>query len=126
MTSADHGQMPAAVVNGVHAPSDATVRLLDGNVIPLGGIEPPRGEELTSRLATVLRVLARATAEACRIDRCSIFVPRGDVLRPVMSQFAGGTPRPELWEAFKALETKVQLEACHCGRGARSTASPRG
>src|SRR5438876_6242727 len=28
-----------------------------------------------------------------------------------MSQFAGGTPRPELWEAFKALETKVQLEA---------------
>ena len=66
---------------------------------------------MTSRLATVLRVLARATAEACKVERCSIFVPRGDVLQPVMCQFTGGATSPELWEAFKSLETKVQLEA---------------
>src|ERR671936_652306 len=82
----------------------------NASVVPLGPIEPPRGDALTPRLATVLRVLARTTAEACRVDRCSIFVPRGDVLMPVMSQFAGGAARHELWQAFKSLDTKVQLE----------------
>jgi len=38
-------------------------------------------------------------------------VPRGDVLVPLMSQFACGPARPELWQMFKALETKVALEA---------------
>src|SRR5919201_6950075 len=102
--------LETAGTNG-HATVGARGRFLDGSVVPLGTIEPPRGDEVTPRLATVLRVLARATAEACKVDRCSIFVPRGDVLQPVMSQFAGGTVARELWAVFKSLETKVQLEA---------------
>ena len=97
--------------NGVHAAGAAAGPEVNGSVVPLGDIEPPRGEGVKSRLATVLRVLARATAEACGVDRCSIFVPRGDVLVPLMSQFADGPARPELWQMFKALETKVALEA---------------
>jgi len=97
--------------NGVHAAGAAAGPEVNGSVVALGEIEPPRGEGVKSRLATVLRVLARATAEACGVDRCSIFVPRGDVLVPLMSQFAGGPARPELWQMFKALETKVALEA---------------
>ena len=100
--------LTSAGSNGKH--SNGTARFLDGSVVPLGAIEPPRGDEVTSRLATVLRVLARATAEACGVDRCSIFVPKGDVLLPVMSQFAGGASRRELWQTFKSLETRVQLE----------------
>ena len=101
-----------ARTNGSHATATAgdPSRFLDGSVVPLGAIEPPRSDEVTTRLATVLRVLTRATAEACNVDRCSVFVPRGDVLQPVMAQFAGGTSAHELWEAFKSLETKVQLE----------------
>ena len=102
--------LETAGTNGSHA-TGANGPFLDGSVVPLGNIEPPRGNEVTSRLATVLRVLARATAEACKVERCSIFVPRGDVLQPVMCQFTGGATSPELWEAFKSLETKVQLEA---------------
>src|SRR2546426_825541 len=97
--------------NGVHAAGAAAGPEVNGSVVALGEIEPPRGEGVKSRLATVLRVLARATAEACGVDRCSIFVPRGDVLVPLMSQFADGPARPELWQMFKALETKVALEA---------------
>src|SRR5205809_4053970 len=102
--------LETAGTNGSHA-TGANGPFLDGSVVPLGNIEPPRGDEVTSRLATVLRVLARATAEACKVERCSIFVPRSDALQPVMCQFAGGATSPELWEAFKSLETKVQLEA---------------
>jgi GAF domain-containing protein len=97
--------------NGVHAAGATTDPAVNGTAVPLGDIEPPRAEGVTLRLATVLRVLARTTAETCVVDRCSIFVPRGDVLIPIMAQFAGGTPRPELWQTFKALETKVALEA---------------
>src|SRR5207247_1343605 len=42
--------------------------------------------------------------------RCSIFVPKGDVLVPAMSQLATGATRADLWQAFTALETKVGPE----------------
>jgi len=83
---------------------------LDGGAVSLGEIEPPRGEGLTRRLAATLRGLARLTAEACAVDRCSIFVPKGDVLVPAMSQLATGATRADLWQAFTALETKVGPE----------------
>src|SRR5205814_6417875 len=80
---------------------------LNGGAIALAAVELPRGEGLTPRLAAMLRGLARVTAEACAVDRCSIFVPKGDVLVPAMSQLATGAHRVDLWQAFKALETKV-------------------
>ncbi len=83
---------------------------LNGGAVSQGEIEPPRGEGLTRRLAATLRGLARLTAEACAVDRCSIFVPRGDVLVPAMSQLATGAARADLWQAFTALETKVGPE----------------
>src|ERR671922_207846 len=94
-----------ARTNGSHATATAgdPSRFLDGSVVPLGAIEPPRSDEVTTRLATVLRVLTRATAEACNVDRCSVFVPRGDVLQPVMAQFAGGTSAHELWEVVRRI-----------------------
>ena len=84
--------LTSAGSNGKH--SNGTARFLDGSVVPLGAIEPPRGDEVTSRLATVLRVLEQ----------------KGVVLLPFMSQFAGGSARSELWQTFKPLETRVQLE----------------
>ncbi|PYM85552.1 MAG: hypothetical protein DME13_10435 [Candidatus Rokuibacteriota bacterium] len=96
--------------DGVHAAPDARGAFLNGGAISLGEVELPRGEGLTPRLAAMLRGLARVTAEACAVDRCSIFVPKGDVLVPAMSQLATGAHRADLWQAFKALETKVGPE----------------
>jgi GAF domain-containing protein len=92
--------------NGLQAPA-APGPFLAGGAISLGEIEPPRGEGLTPRLAAMLRRLARVTAEACAVDRCSIFIPKGDVLVPAMSQLATGAARADLWQAFTELETKV-------------------
>jgi GAF domain-containing protein len=69
-----------------------------------------RGEALTSRLATTLRALTRASAEACAVARCSVLRITDGRLLPVASQFAGGTVSGELWETFKALETKLTPE----------------
>ena len=96
--------------DGVHAAPDARGAFLNGGAISLGEVELPRGEGLTPRLAAMLRGLARVTAVACAVDRCSIFVPKGDVLVPAMSQLATGAHRADLWQAFKALETKVGPE----------------
>ena len=52
---------------------------------PPGTIESPQREDVTVRLATVLRVLARTTAESFAVNRCSIFPRQGDVLVPLMS-----------------------------------------
>lgn len=51
----------------------------------------------------VLKVIARRTAEACRANRCAIFLldDAGEMLLPVMSQFADGHVDPEQWQAFK-------------------------
>ena len=93
--------------NGVHAAPDARGAFLNGGAISLGEVELPRGEGMTPRLAAMLRGLARVTAEACAVDRCSIFVPKGDILVPAMSQLATGAHQADLWQAFEALETKV-------------------
>ncbi len=93
--------------NGVHAAPDARGVFLNGGAISLGEVELPRGEGMTPRLAAMLRGLARVTAEACAVDRCSIFVPKGDILVPAMSQLATGAHQADLWQAFEALETKV-------------------
>jgi GAF domain-containing protein len=52
-------------------------------------------------------VLARATAQTCAVDRCSILLRRGDVFVPAMSQHADGVSRAGLWSAFQAVETKA-------------------
>ena len=96
--------------NQLQVAPEASGPFLNGGAISLGEIELPRGEGLTRRLAATLRGLARLTAEACAVDRCSIFVPKGDVLVPAMSQLATGAARADLWEAFTALETKVGPE----------------
>jgi GAF domain-containing protein len=100
----------AGASNGLQGPADVPGPFLEGGVVPFGTLEPSRGDDLTPRLAAVLRVLARTTAEGCAVDRCSIFVTKGDVLVPVMSQLATGAWRPDLWQIFAALETKVGPE----------------
>ena len=96
--------------DGLQVAPNARGAFLDGGGISLGEIEPPRREGLTPRLAAMLRGLARVTAEACAVDRCSIFVPKGDLLVPAMSQLASGAPMADLWRAFTALETKIGPE----------------
>ena len=51
----------------------------------------------------MLRCLARTTAESCSVDRCSIFLAKDGWLVPVMSQFASGKVREDLWPLFLAL-----------------------
>jgi hypothetical protein len=50
-----------------------------------------------------LRSLARTTAQACGVDRCSLFAWCEGFLLPVMSQFASGHRRESLWRAFLSL-----------------------
>ena len=56
-----------------------------------------------SKFVAMLRGLTRTTAEACGVDRCSIFLLRDGRLVPVMSQFASGKARDDLWPLFMAL-----------------------
>src|SRR2546428_13426572 len=58
---------------------------LHGGAVPPGTIESPQREDVTVRLATVLRGLARTTAESFAVNRGSIFPRQGDVLVPFMS-----------------------------------------
>jgi GAF domain-containing protein len=51
----------------------------------------------------MLRCLARTTAESCGVDRCSIFLVKDGWVVPVMSQFATGKRREDLWPRFLAL-----------------------
>jgi len=53
---------------------------------------------------SLLKILARRTAEACGVERCSIFLWRDNRLVPAMAQFASGATAPNLWQAFAALE----------------------
>lgn len=55
----------------------------------------------------VLKQIAQRTALACRADRCTIFLldEAGEILKPVMSQFADGHADPEQWKIFKATTT---------------------
>jgi len=70
-----------------------------------------RGETLPTKAGAVLRVLTRLTAQACAVDRCSIFVRRADVLVPAISELATGRSDPTLWQAFTSLEVKIDRDA---------------
>src|SRR5262249_25979863 len=48
----------------------------------------------------MLKRLTIRVAQVCQVDRCSIGRWQGDRLIPLMSQFADGRPRAELWERF--------------------------
>lgn len=51
----------------------------------------------------LLKRVAMKVAEVCAVDRCTIDRWDGDTVIPLMSQFADGRRRPELWEAFKQI-----------------------
>jgi signal transduction histidine kinase len=49
----------------------------------------------------LLKLLAQKTAQICGADRCSIYLLRGGLLEPAMSQYASGVPNPTMWRALK-------------------------
>ncbi|KPL23400.1 MAG: hypothetical protein AMJ93_04795 [Anaerolineae bacterium SM23_84] len=57
----------------------------------------------TLDLTQVLKLIARRTAEACEVHRCSLFLldEQRQHLLPLMSQFASGETNPELWEKYQ-------------------------
>lgn len=57
----------------------------------------------TMDLTQLLRQIALRTAQICRANRCSILLidPSGERLEPIMSQFADGHTKPELWHLFR-------------------------
>jgi two-component system phosphate regulon sensor histidine kinase PhoR len=57
----------------------------------------------TLDLTRVLKLIARRTAEACQVHRCSILLldDDGQTALPLMSQYASGEADPELWERFR-------------------------
>jgi GAF domain-containing protein/ActR/RegA family two-component response regulator len=59
------------------------------------------GSTLESR--QLLKRVAMKIAQVCRVDRCSVERWDGDRVVPLMSQFADGRERPELWDAFHRL-----------------------
>jgi signal transduction histidine kinase len=70
-----------------------------------------RGDTVPGKLGAVLAVLARVTAQACAVDRCSIFIRNDEVLVPAVSEFATGGSRRELWRALTNLEAKIDTDA---------------
>jgi GAF domain-containing protein/ActR/RegA family two-component response regulator len=78
--------------------------------------ETTRRLEETAALLEVTRILASTldphdllkgvaikAAQVCGVDRCSIFLRDGAVLRPLMSQFADGRKRSDLWGTFRTI-----------------------
>lgn len=74
--------------------SEALSQLLD----VAAALDSARGTQ------SLLRILARKAAEACGVDRCSIFLWHDDRLVPAMAQFASGATERSLWQAFRAME----------------------
>jgi signal transduction histidine kinase len=58
----------------------------------------------TTRLTQALEVIAKYTAEACQVHRCSIFMLEEGQQRilPLMSQYASGATDGQLWERFRS------------------------
>jgi signal transduction histidine kinase len=54
-------------------------------------------------LESVLKEIARRTAQVLEFERCSVFLWSDGRLQPVMSQFADGRAAPELWAAFRSI-----------------------
>lgn len=66
----------------------------------------------TLDLTQVLKLIARRTAEACQVHRCSIFLldaQRQSAL-PLMSQLASGETDEELWQRFRYQAYVQQLD----------------
>jgi len=63
----------------------------------------------TLDLTQVLQLIARRTAEACQVHRCSIFLldEEQQCILPLMSQYVSGTVDHGLWERFQG-QTYVQ------------------
>ena len=55
----------------------------------------------TLELKRVLQLIARRTAEACRVHRCSIFLLENRRILPLMSQLASGDTDRISWERFR-------------------------
>lgn len=51
----------------------------------------------------MLREVAITIARVCRVDRCSVSRWDGETMMPLMSQFADGRKRADLWQAFVKL-----------------------
>jgi signal transduction histidine kinase len=64
-------------------------------------VEIARSLGSTLELKPLLRVIAQQAARACGMDRCSVFLYRGDRLVPAMSQYADGHTDRTLWEMFR-------------------------
>ncbi len=95
MTIANHA---ALVMENARLYEQVQLRL--GHATAL--VEMASAVNSTMELRPLLREIARRTALAVGVDRCSIFLCEEDgSLRAVMSQFANGHTDPELWSKFK-------------------------
>jgi GAF domain-containing protein/anti-sigma regulatory factor (Ser/Thr protein kinase) len=77
----------------------------------------------TFELRPLLRAVARQVAHALGAERCTINLWRGDVLAPVMAQFADGHVDTALWERFKEMG-KGGMQAIPADLGAVRTRRP--
>lgn len=59
----------------------------------------------TLELEDLLRKVSIRTAQACGVDRCTVFLldENSDLVRPVVSQFADGHEEPELWDRIRSM-----------------------
>jgi GAF domain-containing protein len=76
---------------------------VDAHARTAGGGATSKRTTTASKFKVMLRCLARTTAESCGVDRCSIFLAKDGWLVPIMSQFASGKARDDLWPLFLAL-----------------------
>ena len=77
----------------------------------------------TLELRPLLRAVARQVAQALGAERCTISLAQGEVLTPVVAQFADGHVDTALWERFKALG-RGGVQAIPADMGAVRTRRP--
>ncbi|MBI4591374.1 MAG: GAF domain-containing protein [Candidatus Rokubacteria bacterium] len=58
----------------------------------------------------LLKQVTIKAAQVCQVDRCSIEFWEGDRMIPIMSQFADGRKRPDLWAKFMAVPPMAPQE----------------
>jgi two-component system, NarL family, sensor histidine kinase DevS len=80
---------------------DGALRASDQRVAGLLEIAGVISSELD--FGDLLKLLAQKTAQICGADRCSIYLLRGGLLEPAMSQYASGIPNMAMWRALKRL-----------------------
>jgi signal transduction histidine kinase len=66
----------------------------------------------TLELDYILKEVAIRAARACQANRCTILLldEDGEMLQPIMSQFASGEADPELWQLFKEARYPRRVE----------------